>query len=235
MALPKLNDKPKYELVIPSTESRVRFRPYLVKEEKVLMMALESQDKVSALNAVVDTIIACVDDTIEKKNLTLFDIEYMFIMIRSKSVGEVTDIGIKCQHCEAVNTVPIKLDDVEIKRNENQSHEIDLEENISLKMKYPNFTDVLKSEESEGSETDKAFDMIGKCIEAVVTEEEHISMSEVSQNEVNDFIESLNTTQFGLIRTFIENMPKVQKEIQFTCASCKELNDITLQGIDDFF
>ena len=235
MALPKLNDKPKYELVIPSTDNRVRFRPYLVKEEKVLMMALESQDKVSALNAVVDTIIACVDDDIQKKNLTLFDIEYMFIMIRSKSVGEVTDIGIKCQKCDAVNEIPIKLDDVEIKRDDNENYDIELEENISLKMKYPNFIDVLKSEESKGSETDKAFDMIGKCIDSVTTEEEHISMNDVSQKEVNDFIESLNTTQFGMIRTFIEKMPKVQKEIEFTCASCKEHNEVTLQGIDDFF
>ncbi len=115
MALPKLNDKPKYELTIPSTGKKVKYRPYLVKEEKILMMALESGDKHSALNAVIDTIEACVSDKVDRTQLALFDIEYMFIMIRSKSVGEISEVGIKCASCNAVNEISIQLDNVKLK------------------------------------------------------------------------------------------------------------------------
>lgn len=235
MALPKLNDKPKYELTIPSTQERVRYRPYLVKEEKVLMMALESQDKTASLNAVVDTIGSCLDTNIDKNTLTLFDIEYMFIMIRSKSVGEVSDLGIKCQHCEQTNEIQVRLDDVKIVRDEEVPNEVQLDENISLTMRYPNFVDVLRFEDNELNDTERTFMLISKCMESIETEEEHIKFNEVSQKEIDEFIESLNTEQFGKIRKFVENMPKVEKDIKFICAGCEKENDIKLQGIDDFF
>jgi len=235
MALPKLNDKPKYELTIPSVKQKVRYRPYLVKEEKVLMMALESQDKTSALHAVVDTIESCIDADIDKNNLTLFDIEYMFIMIRSKSVGEVSELGIKCQHCEQTNDIAVKLDEVEIKQDKIVNKDIELDENISLTMKYPNFNDVLKLEGEELTETEKTFMLISKCMESIETEEENILLKDVSDAEVNDFIESLNTQQFGKVREYVENMPRVEKQIKFICGGCEKENNITLSGIDDFF
>ena len=164
MALPKLNDKPKYELIIPSSKQNVKFRPYLVKEEKVLMMALESQDKAASLNAVVDTISSCVQDEFDSSKLTLFDIEYMFIMIRSKSVGEVSQLGIKCKQCEKTNEVAVRLDDIEVKQDRIVEKDIELEENITLSMKYPNFNDVLKFEDDKLTETEKTFMLIGKCM-----------------------------------------------------------------------
>lgn len=235
MALPKLNDKPKYELTIPSLQEKVRYRPYLVKEEKVLMMALESQDKTSALHAVVDTITSCIDAEIDKSKLTLFDIEYMFIMIRSKSVGEVSDLGLKCSSCEKVNDVSVKLDDIEIKRDKEVSKEIQLDENISLTMKYPNFNDVLKFEDNELTDTERTFMLIGKCMESIETEEENILLKDVSDKEIDDFIESLNSQQFAKVREYVENMPRVEKEVKFVCGGCEKENKIILSGIDDFF
>lgn len=235
MALPKLNDKPKYELTIPSLQEKVRYRPYLVKEEKVLMMALESQDKTSALHAVVDTITSCIDAQIDKSKLTLFDIEYMFIIIRSKSVGEVSDLGLKCSSCEKVNDVSVKLDDIEIKRDKEVSKEIQLDENISLTMKYPNFNDVLKFEDNELTDTERTFMLIGKCMESIETEEENILLKDVSDKEINDFIESLNSQQFAKVREYVENMPRVEKEVKFICGGCEKENKIILSGIDDFF
>ena len=235
MALPKLNDKPKYELTIPSLQEKVRYRPYLVKEEKVLMMALESQDKTSALHAVVDTITSCIDAEIDKSKLTLFDIEYMFIIIRSKSVGEVSDLGLKCSSCEKVNDVSVKLDDVEIKRDKEVSKEIQLDENISLTMKYPNFNDVLKFEDNELTDTERTFMLIGKCMESIETEEENILLKDVSDKEIDDFIESLNSQQFAKVREYVENMPRVEKEVKFICGGCEKENKIILSGIDDFF
>ena len=235
MALPKLNDKPKYELIIPSSKQNVKFRPYLVKEEKVLMMALESQDKAASLNAVVDTISSCVQDEFDSSKLTLFDIEYMFIMIRSKSVGEVSQLGIKCKQCEKTNEVAVRLDDIEVKQDRIVEKDIELEENITLSMKYPNFNDVLKFEDNNLTETEKTFMLIGKCMESIETEEENIMLKDVSDAEVNEFIESLNTEQFIKVREYVENMPRVEKEIKFVCGSCETENTMVLSGIDDFF
>lgn len=235
MALPKLNDKPKYELIIPSSKQNVKFRPYLVKEEKVLMMALESQDKAASLNAVVDTISSCVQDEFDSSKLTLFDIEYMFIMIRSKSVGEVSQLGIKCKQCEKTNEVAVRLDDIEVKQDRIVEKDIELEENITLSMKYPNFNDVLKFEDNNLTETEKTFMLIGKCMESIETEEENIMLKDVSDTEVNDFIESLNTEQFTKVKEYVENMPRVEKEIKFVCGGCETENTMVLSGIDDFF
>jgi hypothetical protein len=234
MALPKLNDKPKYELTVPSTGKRVRYRPYLVKEEKVLMMALESGDKNSALNAVVDTIESCITEDLERSSLTIFDIEYMFIMIRSKSVGEVSQIGVKCQKCETVNEISVQLDNVEIPKI-TKNHSIDLTDTISIKMRYPTFTDIASLENEKLSGTEKVFKLISRCIESVTTDDEHILLKDVADSEVTEFIESLSSGQFTKIKEFVENIPNVQKDISFTCKSCLQHNEVILKGIDDFF
>ncbi len=234
MALPKLNDKPKYELTIPSTGKKVKYRPYLVKEEKILMMALESGDKHSALNAVIDTIEACVSDKVDRTQLALFDIEYMFIMIRSKSVGEISEVGIKCASCNAVNEISIQLDNVQVKKPEG-SNEIELSDTIMLKMKYPSFSDVASLEGKEISATEKVFELITKCLESVTTEDEYILIKDTPEAEVTEFIESLSSAQFTKVKEFIERIPSVEKEVQFVCKSCSEANKILLRGIDDFF
>ena len=137
MALPKLNDAPKYEIAVPSTGQKVRYRPYLVKEEKVLMLAMESQDQRSALNAIVDTIESCVQDDLNTKDLTTFDVEYLFTQIRSKSVGETAKIGVTCTHCDQQNEIEIKLDDIKVGNPDGLETNIELTDNITLLMRWP--------------------------------------------------------------------------------------------------
>jgi hypothetical protein len=236
MSLPKFNNSPKYDLSIPSLGKKVKFRPYLVKEEKVLMMAMESQDKTAILNAIVDTIIACVDEDVDRSKLTIFDLEYMFIKIRSKSVGEKSTIGIKClsEECSTLNEVQISLDDVEI--DEIDAHaEIAISDGMTLKMTYPNFSDMIHIEESTVTETEKTFLLMAKCIDQVITEEEIHKTRDEPESEVLEFIESFSGAQFTKLKNYVENIPRVRKEVDFECKKCSKNNSVSLRGIDDFF
>ena len=235
MALPKLNDKPKYEVVIPSTQTKVKFRPYLVKEEKILMIAMESQDQRQMLNAVVDTIEACIEQPIKRAKLTVFDVEYLFTQIRAKSVGETAKVGLKCKECQHPNEITVKLDDikVEIKKVNNT---LDLGNNIKLKMQWPMYEGVINIENlnPEVSTTEQTFDMIIQCIESVQTEDELFNITEEPRDEVIAFIESLNTQQFMQIREFVESAPKMTHDVNYKCESCGTDNSVVLEGMNDF-
>ena len=235
MALPKLNDKPKYELVIPSTGQTVRFRPYLVKEEKVLMMAMESEDQVSMFSAIVDTIEACVDGDINKHALASFDVEYMFVKIRSKSVGESITISPECNQCEERNELKISLDTLDVKKPDAASI-IELNEDISIQMKYPSYLSMLDKDILESkSTTHQTFAMILKCIESVMTEDENMAFKDETRESQMEFIESLSSEQFDSIRKFIESMPQISHDASYTCKSCGHRNDLVLKGMSDFF
>lgn len=235
MALPKLNDSPKYDLVIPSTQASVRFRPYLVKEEKVLMMAMESQDETQILGAITDTIKSCVDGDIKVNKLTTFDVEYIFIQIRSKSVGEHIDLNMTCKECEHQTKVSVKLDDVKINVPET-SNMIELSNDIKLEMRWPTYDTMLdKSITKVESSTEQTFRVIAKCIEAVHTDDERIDFQDEPYEEQASFIESLSSKQFEGIRDFIDTMPKMEHKIEWSCESCNVDNDYTLQGVSDFF
>ena len=160
MALPKLNDTPKYDVVIPSTQNKVRYRPFLVKEEKVLMMALETKDQRKALEAIVDTIEACVTDDIDAKKLTTFDVEYMFTQIRSKSVGETSKINIKCDECNSSIEVEVPIDDVKIELPK-ISNIVELTKDISIKMKWPAYSDMTEFD-TESPSNQHNLKMIGR-------------------------------------------------------------------------
>lgn len=233
MALPRLNETPKYELTVPSSEQKVRFRPYLVKEEKVLMMAMESKDQKQALNAVVDTILACVSEDIDKSKLNVFDIEYMFLMIRSKSVGESSEVTIKCTECGHENSVIIHLDDIPVPKIEHDGN-IQISDEISLSMEYPVWTDMLEIDDNK-SETEQTFDLIAACMRVLTTKDDRYELRDESKEEIQNFIDSLSTNQFDKIREFIEKMPRLEKEVKFICESCGEENVVMLRGLDDFF
>jgi hypothetical protein len=236
MALPKLNAVPKYDIVVPSTQQAVRFRPYLVKEEKVLMLAMESQDQKQSLNAIVDTIVACVSEDIERNKLTTFDVEYMFTQIRSKSVGETSKVSIKCKECDHSNEVVIPLESIKINMPDNIVTLIELTPEISVQLKWPTYSDLGNLDMSAGaSQVKQTFEMISKCIDSVLTGDERISMKDEPKEEVMDFIESLTSEQFDKIREFVEQMPKLKHDVEFTCTSCSEANKITLEGMNDFF
>jgi DNA-directed RNA polymerase subunit RPC12/RpoP len=235
MALPKLNDKPKYELVIPSTKQKVKFRPYLVKEEKVLMLALESQDQIQIFEAIADTIEACVDGDIDKNVLTTFDIEYMFVKIRTKSVGESIKLIPKCSECEAENEISIGLDKIIVDIPEGNNI-IKISDDINIKMKWPSFLSVLSDDViNDKSETEQTFKMISKCIESVMTEDENMMFKDEPKKDQMEFIESLNNEQFNAIREFVEKMPSLEHDASYKCNACEHDNELKLKGMSDFF
>ena len=233
MALPKINSAPKYEITIPSMQKTIRYRPYLVKEEKILMMAIESQDQKQALAAIVDTIESCVQEPIERNKLTTFDVEYLFTQIRAKSVGETAKVSMKCKECETDNEVVIPLDDVKVKNLEKQNNVIELTPDIKLKMKYPGFNDIIVT--NGMNQTDQTFKLIGYCIDSVQTPTENIKLSDEAEAEQQEFIESLSTEQFNKIKEHVENIPKMEHDVKFECIKCKTENKIELNGLQDFF
>lgn len=234
MALPKLNETPSYSMVIPSTGKEVYYRPYLVKEEKVLLMAFEANDEKQAMKAMVDTISACVKDDIKQRSLTTFDVEYMFTQIRSKSVGEKADIGIKCTECETSNEVSVDLSSVEVTKNEN-SNSIELTDNISVEMRYPSFLDMSEFVSTDMKESQFAYDTIVKCVDAIVTEEERYSADDVTNKELTEFVEGLTSAQFVKLANWLQGMPKMQHDVTFKCKKCETDNEHTLEGMQSFF
>jgi hypothetical protein len=233
MALPKLNDTPKFNVTIPSTNQKVRFRPYLVKEEKVLMMAIESGDSRAALAAVVDTIDACILEDINIRKLSTFDVEYLFTQIRSKSAGENVNIGLKCKSCDHVNEIQIPLDLIKIKVPKVQKlHE--LTDNISIELRYPPYK-ILLDMDLENTSSEQSFALAAKCIEAIIHDDERISCDDTSDEEMIEFLESMTKEQFETVSNFIETMPKLQHDVKFDCVSCQKKNNIKIEGIQSFF
>ena len=231
MALPILNDTPKYELTIPSSNKNVRFRPYLVKEEKVLLMANESNDRNTIMSAMTDTVLACLQGDVTREELTMFDLEYMFIKIRAKSVGETVQLYYLCQECDEQNTVDVNLDEVVCETNQTEGM-IQLTEDITLEMAYPSYTD-FNLETSD--ETEMGFEIIAQSIKTVLTEEERIDLSEESKENVKEFLESMTTAQFDKVAEFVRGMPSVKYESSFVCQSCGTHNKFEVRGMHNFF
>jgi hypothetical protein len=231
MALPKLNSEPKYELIIPSLKKKVKFRPFLVKEEKVLMIAMESGEQKDALNAILDTISVCIQEKIDLNTLTTFDVEYLFLQLRAKSVGETAKVNIKCTHCDTPNTISIKLDDINIELPEIENT-VKLDEKVSVELQWPPFKGL--TEIDAKNSTESAFEMIANCIKVIYTEDERINVSEVSKPELIEFLESMNSEQFSKLRDYIDKLPKLKHDVAFSCKNCATSNNITLEGVESF-
>lgn len=231
MALPALNDTPRYELVVPSTKKKVKYRPYLVKEEKVLLIANETNDRDSIMNAITDTVMACVHGEVNRDDLTMFDLEYMFVKIRSKSVGEIVQLRYLCSECEHTNIVDVNLDEVvcEIPSKKNK---VKLSNDISLEMGYPSYADLDFENEDE---TEMGFTIISNSIKAVLTKEERIDVSEEPKEEVYRFIESMTTEQFQRVAEFVRKMPALKYESSFICQGCGAENEFEVRGMKSFF
>lgn len=236
MALPKLTTThPTYSIEIPSTGQQIVYRPFLVKEEKVLMIALESQDQQQAMRAIASTIVECVQEPIDVANLATFDIEYIFLNIRAKSVGETSTVNIKCSGCKAGNEVVIPLTEIKVDAPE-VNNLIELTDTIKLKMRWPSYQAATKFSTQDKSQTEITFDMILACIESVQTPEENIVVGvDTTHDEMMAFIESFSSAQFAKVRDYVSKMPQLKHDITFTCEKCGEENSITLAGITDFF
>ena len=237
MALPRLNESPQYDLVIPSTTKEVQYRPFLVKEQKVLMLAYESQNKKDIVNSIMNTIDACVTGDYELNKLTTYDVDYIFTKIRSKSVGENATINVVCEECEQQNEVTVNLDDIEV-INDNKNNIVKITDDISIKLRHPTYSFFMNRGtffEEDKKRTEILMDLIIACIDSVLTEDEAIKISDEPIEEVQKFLDSLTTSQFEMITTWVESMPTVTKEIEFSCKNCGHDNKRVLKGLEDFF
>lgn len=239
MALPKLNNASKYEMKVPSTGESVIYRPFLVKEEKVLLIALESEDPINTFYALFDTINSCVTTRdFNHYELTPYDVEYMFLQIRAKSVGETSKLSINCKSCNTSNDVTINLTEVKVEsKGKNESDIIQLTDEISIKMKSISFKDALLAagDHKDLSEFDKVMKLLVKCIDSVMTPSTNHNLSDESEEEVMQFIESLSGSQFAKIKDWVENLPQLKYHLKLTCKECGENNDQEVTGITNFF
>ena len=235
MALPKLNS-PTYELKIPSTGDTVSYRPYLVKEEKILMMAMESNDTEQMMRAVKDVIRSCTTDSVDVNTLAMFDIEYIFTQLRAKSVGETSTISVKCKSCGSSNDVDVNMQEVYVDVPESTVHTIPLTDTVGVSLKYPSVNAMVKAQSSDTkSEVDRVFDLIVACVDSIYSDDEIFDAKEQSEKELKEFIESLNTQQFNEVRDFIESIPSAAIKVEFMCMSCSEHNSFEVKGLGNFF
>lgn len=239
MALPKLNATPMYEMTVPSTGQKVRYRPYLVKEEKIMMMAFESGDTSSALNSVIDTIGFCLEEGsgVEVNELSLFDIEYMFIKLRSKSVGEVSNLVSTCSNdeCRHKNPIAIDLDSLELHVDRSETI-VSLTDNVKVELSYPSYRNMIQSGiDKVEDDPDVALEMISRCVVAILSGEERINAKDESLADIKEFVESMTSSQFEKISNFFNNMPRLEKKLDYTCQKCGRENKILLKGIESFF
>jgi hypothetical protein len=236
MALPRINESPKYKVKIPSTGKEVFFRPFYVKEQKVLLMAMESQEQELILKAMVDTIVSCVESPINASELSTFDVEYMFTKIRGKSVGETTTIFLECSECSNRNEIVLNLEEIQMDVPK-ALPEIQLNDKFTLKVRYPKYTGMLETFSSKKNLTftDVMFNMALGSLDKLLTEDEAISFDEETLEEKILFLDNLNNEQFSKIVEFVQSLPKLEHDIEFDCESCNHHNKQTLSGIQDFF
>ena len=238
MPLPKIAT-PTYELELPSTGKTIQYRPFLVKEEKLLVIALESEDNKQITTAIKAVLKACVlTKGIKVESLPTFDIEYLFLNIRGKSVGEELEVNVICPDDEKTEVpVTIDLDDIEVQRDENHTKQIKLDDNLMMEMKYPSLDQFIKSnfDFSDNNQMDQSFQLIASCIDKVYSEDEAWATADCTKKEVNEFLESMNSSQFKEIETFFTTMPKLSHTINVKNPKTKVESDVVLEGLASFF
>ena len=238
MPLPKIVT-PTYELELPSSGQTIKYRPFLVKEEKVLVLAMESEDTKQITNAIKAVLKSCVQTKgVKVETLPTFDIEYLFLNIRGKSVGETLEVNIICpDDSETTVTVDINLDEIEVEKSDDHSNKIKLDANLMMEMKYPSLDQFIKNnfDFKEENQMDQSFALIATCIDKIYSEEEVWATADCTKKEVNEFLESMNSSQFKEIEKFFETMPKLQHTVQVTNPKTKVKNEVVLEGLASFF
>lgn len=233
--LPKL-DSPTYELNVPSTGAKIPYRPYLVKEEKILMMAMESNDTNQMMIAVKDVIRSCTSESVDIDSLAMFDIEYIFTQLRAKSVGETATIKVNCEKCEKPNEVDVDLQEVRVDVPQSDTTVIKLTDTIGVSLRYPSVDAMTRAQADESkSDIDRVFDLITACIDSIYSGDQIFDASEQTEQELREFIESLNTKQFNEVREFIESIPSAAITVRFKCTSCSHANEFDVKGLGNFF
>ena len=238
MPLPKIAT-PTYELELPSTGQTIEYRPFLVKEEKLLVLALESEDTKQITTAIKAVIKACIlTKGIKVDTLPTFDIEYLFLNIRGKSVGESIDVNVICPDDKKTQVqVTIDLDDIKVTKSENHTNQIKVDDNIMIEMKYPSLNEFIKSnfDFKDGSQMDQSFELIAQCIDKIYTEDEVWAAEDCTKKEINEFLESMNSSRFKGIEEFFTTMPKLSHTVKVKNPKTKVESDILLEGLASFF
>ena len=236
MALPKLNT-PTYELEIPSTDEKIKFRPFLVKEEKILMMALETKDNAQIISAVKDIVSECTFNKLNISTMPMFDVEYIFLQIRSKSVGEVSKVQILCPDDKKTYTnVEIDLNEVKVQVEDGHTNKIELTDSMGIIMTYPNI-DSFSDNGIQNINASNMLDVIGTCILQIYEDkgEKVYEAKDQTKKELVEFIEQLNTKQFQDVEKFFDTMPRLKHTIKVKNPKTKKTSDVTLSGLNDFF
>jgi glutamyl/glutaminyl-tRNA synthetase len=239
MPLPKINT-PTFELVLPSNNKKVKYRPFLVREEKILVMALESEDMNQITNSIIEILNDCIlTKGIDVSKLATFDIEYLFLNIRAKSVGESVEVNVTCPDDNKTTVeLYIDLDEIKVKKNRKHKDVIKLDDTLSMKLKYPSmqqFVDNNFEVSGTNDSVDKSLSMITNCIDMIYNEEESWDATESSKDELVEFIEQLNTKQFKEVEKFFETMPKLSHKIKVKNPKTEVESEVVLEGLASFF
>ena len=238
MPLPRIA-APTYELELPSSGKTIQYRPFLVKEEKVLVIALESEDTKQITTAIKNVIKNCVlTKGLKIESLPTFDIEYLFLNIRGKSVGEELEVNIICPDDEETQVpVTIDLDDIKVEKNEEHTNKVKLDDTLMMEMKYPSLDQFIKNnfDFKDQNAMDQSFELIASCIDKIYNEEEVWATAECTKKEVREFLESMNSTQFKKIESFFETMPKLSHTVKVTNPKTKVESDVVMEGLASFF
>ena len=235
MTLPKLVT-PEYSMVVPSTGEKIKYRPFLVKEEKILLMALETEDQNQISDAVLNIVSECTFGKITGTDTPVFDMELAFVRIRGKSVGEKVTLNLLCPDDEKTR-VPYELDlnDVDVHMTEDHTNIVELNDDISLVMNYPTVKDTYDVASDNESQTIKIFDMLKRCIVEIHDGEEVHNVIDVSKKELTVFFESMTQPMFEKLQKFFESMPKLRHAVEVKNPKTKKKNEIMLEGLGDFF
>lgn len=236
MSLPKIN-VPLYELIIPSTGKKVKYRPFVVKEEKLLLLAMESENQDEITNAIIQIINNCVQGKLNIDQLSTFDVEYLFLNIRSKSVGEVLEFAITCpDDGETQVEVEINIDDIKIEKDDKHSDVIDLENGYFIKMKYPTMKYIMSKKNMDSkSAIDSTFEYAVECIDQIYNDEEVWAAADSTKKELVDFVENLNTKQYQKIQEFFNTMPKLKHSVMVKNPNTGVESEVTIEGLANFF
>jgi phage FluMu protein Com len=227
---------PTFELTLPSTGKTIKYRPFLVKEEKILLMSMESGETKQMSRAIRQIIDDCTNNKLDVDSLPLFDVEYIFLQLRSKSVGETAEPMIICPKCKESTKIKLNIAEVEVQKSEDHDTKIKITDQVGVVMNYPQLklSEDFDLAEIE-SDSELAFDVIIRCIDQIWSGEDLWEAKEVGLDAVREFVDNMSQEQFTKVAGFFETMPQLKHVLDFTCPHCKDKMDITLQGLNDFF
>jgi hypothetical protein len=241
--LPKI-DVPIYDLVLPLSKKKIKYRPFLVKEEKILMMAMESEDDDSVLNAIKQIANNCSLSDIDVEDMATADLEYYFLNLRARSVGEIAELQYKCNNkvkddageektCNHLVKFDVNIFDIEPKTNTEHTNKIELSENLGLVMRYPSLKIIADSEEN--TDTEKMMKILIACVDYIYDKDNIYYRKDIEESELVEFIDSMSREQFMKVQAFFDTMPKLTKELNFKCGKCGYTEKIEVEGIQNFF